>query len=96
MLVRIWEVRGRRHCDRCSKSNSWSEWWFNRKRSIRVCSGLRVLAAHHQARWDLGLVFVTGGHERPDARVGAVWRAIPVEGPFLIAMVIGVFSPYRG
>jgi hypothetical protein len=28
----------------------------------------------------MGLLFVGGGHEPPDARLGAVWRAEPVEG----------------
>jgi hypothetical protein len=41
-----------------------------------------VLAAHDQARWGLGLEDVGGGRERPDARWGAVWRAVPVEGGF--------------
>jgi hypothetical protein len=47
-----------------------------------VSSGLRVLAAHDQARWGMGLEDVGGGRERPDARWGAVWRAAPGEGDF--------------
>jgi hypothetical protein len=50
---------------------------------IVVSSRLRVLAAHDQARWGLGLEDVGGGRERPDAQRGAVWRAAPVEGGFL-------------
>jgi hypothetical protein len=42
-----------------------------------------VLAAHDQVSWDLGLVDVGGGRERPDARRGAVWCAGPVEGVFV-------------
>jgi hypothetical protein len=41
-----------------------------------------VLAAHDQARWGMGLKDVGGGHGRPDARWGAVWRAAPGEGGF--------------
>jgi hypothetical protein len=48
-------------------------------------SGLRVLAAHDHARWDLGLLDVGGGRERPDARSGAVWRAAPREGSFFVS-----------
>jgi hypothetical protein len=29
-----------------------------------------------------GFVFFGGGLERPDARLGAVWRAVAVEGGF--------------
>jgi hypothetical protein len=47
-----------------------------------IRSGLRVLAAHDQALWGLGLVVVDGGRERPDARWGTVWRAAPGEGGF--------------
>jgi hypothetical protein len=48
-----------------------------------ISSGLRVLAAHDQALWDMGLLDVGGGRERPDARWGVVWRAAPREGSFL-------------
>jgi hypothetical protein len=33
-----------------------------------------VLATHDHVRWDIGLLFVGGGHERSDARLGALWR----------------------
>jgi hypothetical protein len=42
----------------------------------------RVLAAHDRVRWDMGFFF-GGGHERPDARLGAMWRTKPVEGVLL-------------
>jgi hypothetical protein len=32
----------------------------------------------------MGFVVVDGGRERPDARWGAVWRAAPGEGGFVI------------
>jgi hypothetical protein len=82
LLVRFREVRGRRNFDRGGASNYWSEWWVSRKKRSWACRGLRVLAAHDQARWDMGLVFVSDGLERPDARLGAVRRAVPVEGCF--------------
>jgi hypothetical protein len=37
-----------------------------------------VLAAHDHLRGDMGLLFGDGGQERPDARRGAMWRALPV------------------
>jgi hypothetical protein len=70
---------------------------------IVVSSGLRVLAAHDQAKWGLGSEGVGGGHERPDARWGAVWRAAPGEGGFckrwLILTVrsigVGILSDFK-
>jgi hypothetical protein len=47
-------------------------------------SWLRVFAAHDEALWGMGLVVVDGGRERPDARWGAVWRAAPGKGLFVI------------
>jgi hypothetical protein len=63
--------------------------------SIRISSGLRVLAVHDHARWDQGLVFVGGGLERPDARWGAVWRAAPEEGFFVIEGCFCSFAVLR-
>jgi hypothetical protein len=60
-----------------------------------VSSGLRVLAAHDQTRWGLGLEDVDGGRERPDARWGAVWRAAPGEGGFVIDGGICLFVVMR-
>jgi hypothetical protein len=73
-------VRGRGHNDRVG----FVEWFGVRMSWSVVSSGLRVLAAHDHARWGLGLEDVGGGHERPDARWGAVWRAVPGEGVFVI------------
>jgi hypothetical protein len=54
------------------------------RRKYWVCSGLRVLAAHDQDRWGVGLIFVGGGHERMDARCGVGSRAVTV-GVFLVS-----------
>jgi hypothetical protein len=45
--------------------------------------GLRLLAANDKVQWDVGLLDVGGGRERPDARWGAMWCAGPVEGELL-------------
>jgi hypothetical protein len=55
------------------------EWFGVLMGCILVSSGLRVLAAHDQAIWGLGLEDIGGGRERLDARWGAVWRASPRE-----------------
>ena len=70
------EVRGRGHRDRLE----FVEWFGVLLGYIVFSSRLRVLAAHDQARWGLGLEDVGGGRERPDARWGAVWRAAPIGG----------------
>jgi hypothetical protein len=72
------EVRGRGHNGRLG----FGEWFEDVMGYIVFSSGLRVLAAHDQARWGLDLEDVGGGHERPDARWGAVWRAVPRKGCF--------------
>jgi hypothetical protein len=79
MYVSGEEVRGRRHNGRVGVV----EWFGVLMGCNVVSSGSRVLAAHDQARWGLGLEDVGGGHERPDARWGAVWRAAPREGGFV-------------
>jgi hypothetical protein len=73
-------VRGRGHNDRVG----FAEWYGVIMDGSVVSCWLRVLAAHDQARWGLGLEDVGGGHERPDAQWGAVWRAVPWEGGFVI------------
>jgi hypothetical protein len=72
------EVKGRGHSDRLEVV----EWCGVLSGYIVVSSRLRVLAAHDQTRWGVGLEDVGGEHERPDARWGAVWRAAPGEGGF--------------
>jgi hypothetical protein len=79
MYVSGEEVRERGHNGRLG----FVEWFGVLMGYIVFSSGLRVLAAHDQARWGLGLEDVGGGHERPDARWGAVWRAVPGKGVFL-------------
>jgi hypothetical protein len=58
------------------------EWYGVKMGGSVVSSWLRVLEAHDNARWGLGLEDAGGRHERPDARWGAVWRAVPGEGGF--------------
>jgi hypothetical protein len=48
----------------------WGGIGVSSRRKTWFCSGLRVLAAHVQARWGMGLVLVCGGHESLDARWG--------------------------
>ena len=74
--------RGRGHFDRvgfrvCERSSG-IDCGFS-SGCLRV---VHVLAARDQAWWDLGLLDVGGGRERPDARRGAVWRAVPLGGSF--------------
>jgi hypothetical protein len=70
------EFRGRGHNGRLG----FVEWFGGLMGYIAVSSGLRVLAGHDQAKWGLVLEDVSGKHERPDARWGAVWRAAPGKG----------------
>jgi hypothetical protein len=49
-----------------------------------VRDGLRVLATHDHGQWNMGLLFLGAGQKRPDARSGAVWRAVPVEEGFFV------------
>jgi hypothetical protein len=62
LLVLRTYVRGRGHVVDSGRIDSWRRWWDSRERKEWICSGLRVLAAHDQVRWDLRLVVVGGRH----------------------------------
>jgi hypothetical protein len=98
MFVSGEKVRGRGHDFRVE----FEEWG----RVLLGCnvfsSRLRVLAAHDQARWGLGLEDVGGGRERPDARWARCGAPPPVGGGckrwlFLTGRTIGVgtFSDFK-
>jgi hypothetical protein len=72
------KVRGRGHNFRVV----FGEWGKVLLGYIVFSSRLRVLAAHDQASWGMGMEDVGGGRERPDARWGAGWRAAPCRGGF--------------
>jgi hypothetical protein len=59
-------------------------WW--------VLGRLLVLATHDQVRWDLGLEFSGGGHERPDAQLGApyTWRVFVIDEEYFCCVVLWV------
>jgi hypothetical protein len=80
MFVRLWEVRGQRHDGRLDGDSSRRGWEAGIAGMRRSRGGMRVLAAHDHVGWDVGLVLVSIGRERPDARVGATSRAVSVEG----------------
>jgi hypothetical protein len=91
LSVRGEVVRGRGHSDRAGVPG----WYGVKMDGSVVSSGLRLLVAHDQARWVLDLEDVGGGHERPDAQWGVVWRAVPGEGVFVIDRWFCVFVVLR-
>jgi hypothetical protein len=58
---------------------------------FRGCGRVRLLAAHDLSRY-LGFSVEGGGHERPDARWGAMVCAVLVEGVFCKRCAFSVLS----
>jgi hypothetical protein len=75
-------IGGQRHSGRRVVDSVWVVKDVCVSRGYGLC-GWRVLAAHDEVRWDMGLFPVGVGFECPDARRGAWWCAVSVGGSVL-------------